>query len=96
MPLPHVIKQCSARNRTTGNRCKNPAAFNCSSCRYHGARRQNTIKTGKHHPNYLHGQRTKKSIEEYRTKMLELDEVENIARSVGVLAGPRRRGRRVK
>jgi integrase len=41
------------------------------------------------------GQRTKKSVREYRTKMVELEEVENIARSVGVLAGPRRRGRRV-
>ena len=48
-------QQCTARARTTGNRCLNPAAFGCKTCRYHGARRQNTIKTGKNHPNFRHG-----------------------------------------
>ena len=92
MPLPNIKKQCTARNRTTGHRCKNPAAFGCKSCRYHGAKK--IIPSGEAHPNYRHGKRTKKSIEEDRMKMLELEELENIARSVGLLAGPRRRGRK--
>ena len=92
MPLPNIKNRCTARNRTTGHRCKNPAAFGCSSCRYHGARRQ--IPSGEAHPNFKHGQRTKKSIEEYRMKMLELEELENVARDAGLIKGPRRRGRK--
>jgi hypothetical protein len=92
MPLPNIKKQCTALNRTTGHRCKNPAAFGCKTCRYHGARRQ--VPSGEVHPNYRHGQRTKESVREYRTKMVKLEEVESIARSVGLLAGPRRRRRK--
>jgi hypothetical protein len=91
MPLPNLKVQCSAPNRNTGNRCKNPAAFGCKTCRYHGARRN--IKVNEAHPNYKHGKRTKVAIETLRTKMRELDALEDMALSAGMLAS-RRRGRR--
>lgn len=32
-------KQCTAKNRQTGARCKNPAAFGMKTCKVHGARK---------------------------------------------------------
>ena len=94
MPLPNLNQQCTARARTTGNRCLNPAAFGCKTCRYHGARRQNTIKSGDHHPNFKHGMRTQAAIEEYRQKVIQLNKLEHHARAKGLIQGPRRRGRK--
>ena len=90
MPLPNIKKQCTARNRRTGNRCKNPAAFGCKTCRYHGARQ---IQSGTDHPNYKHGQSTKAAVEAYQNKVKELDELEDLALSIGMVAS-RRWGRR--
>ncbi len=90
MPLPNIKKQCTAKNRRTGKRCKNPAAFDCKTCRYHGARQ---VLAGCDHPNFKHGQRTKVSINSYQKKVKELDELEDLALCIGVLAR-RRRGRR--
>ena len=84
MPLPNLNRQCSARARSTGNRCLNPAAFGCKTCRYHGARRRETVKIGKAHPNYRRGVRTKKAIEQYRQKMLEIRVLQQIAREAGL------------
>ena len=92
MPLPNLNAQCTANNRKTGKRCKNPAAYGCKTCRYHGARRN--ILKGTKHPNYKHGNRTKESIETYRHKVAELDHLEAIAHAAGVIVGPRRRGRK--
>ena len=90
MPLPNIKKQCTAKNRRTGLRCKNPAAFSCRTCRYHGARQ---ILSGTDHPNYKHGQSTKVAIESYQNKVKELDALEDLALSIGMVAS-RRRGRR--
>ena len=51
-------KQCTAQAKSTGLRCLNPAAYGCRTCRVHGARKQNSIKRGNSHPNYLHGMET--------------------------------------
>ena len=91
MPLPNIKKQCTARNRTTGHRCKNPAAFDCKTCRYHGARRQ--IAKGDSHLNFKHGKRSQVAIKSFQATMKALDEVEDLALSVGMVAS-RRRGRR--
>ena len=92
MPLPNLKAQCTANNRNTGQRCKNPAAFGCKSCRYHGARRR--ILNGEEHPNYKHGARTLEALSKYSQKVAELDQLENIAHRAGVMAGSRRRGRK--
>tara|TARA_B100000795_G_C22436921_1_gene300345 strand:+ start:51 stop:386 length:336 start_codon:yes stop_codon:yes gene_type:complete len=92
LPLPNLKAQCTAKNRRTGQRCKNPAAFGCKACRYHGARPQ--ILKGEDHPNYKHGRRTLEALSKYSQKVAELDQLENIAHRAGVMAGPKRRGRK--
>ena len=62
MPLPNVLTghtpQCRARSKRSLSRCKNPAAFGCGTCRFHGARRPESVKRGPSHPQYRHGQET--------------------------------------
>ena len=96
MPLPNLNRQCTARVRSTGNQCLNPAAFGCKTCRYHGARRKETVKAGKHHPQFKTGERSKEAIEQFRSKMLELHNIEALARSAGVITGPKTKGRKPK
>jgi len=96
MPLPNLNRRCSAQARSTGNQCLNPAAFGCKTCRYHGARRRETVKVGKAHPQYKHGERTKAAILKYRRTMSELQYLEQIGHESGVLTGPRTTGRRLK
>ena len=94
MPLSNLNRRCEAKARSTGNQCLNPAAFGCKTCRYHGARRKETVKVGKAHPQYKHGERTKETIQKYRKAMLELQELEAIGHRAGILNGARRRGRK--
>ena len=62
MPLPNVASgrtpQCRARSKRSLSRCKNPAAFGCKTCRFHGARRPDAVLRGPSHPLYRHGQET--------------------------------------
>jgi len=62
MPLPNVLSgrtlQCKARSKRSLRRCKNPCAFGMPVCRFHGARRKETIKRGPAHPQYRHGRET--------------------------------------
>ena len=92
MPLPNLKAQCTAKNRTTGNRCLNPAAFGCKTCKYHGARKH--ISKGVDHPNYKHGERTLEAMTQYSQKVAELDELENLGHCYGSMSGPKRRGRK--
>ena len=64
------------------------------TCRYHGARR-NILKVTEH-SNYKHGNRTKESMATYNNKVAELDHLEAIAHSVGIMEGPKRAGRKPK
>ncbi len=54
MPLPNILSgktlRCKAKSRRSKKRCKNPAAYGMSVCRYHGARKPETIKKGANHP----------------------------------------------
>lgn len=96
MPLPNLNRRCSARARSTGNQCLNPAAFGCKTCRYHGARRRETVKVGKAHPQYKHGERTTEAIRKYRTTMRELQTLERLGHEWGALIGSRTTGRKLK
>jgi len=62
MPLPNVTSgrtaQCRARSKRSLRRCLNPAAFGMPVCRFHGARRPETIKRGADHPQFVHGRET--------------------------------------
>lgn len=61
-------------------------------CRIHGARRQ--ILKSEEHPNYKHGGRTLEVLNNSSQKVTELDQLKNIAHRAGVMAGPKRRGRK--
>jgi len=80
MPLPSVAEhsacQCVARAKSTKQRCLNPAAFGCQTCRLHGARRQSSIKRGEQHPNYRHGMETLSAKRKRSQKLSELRELE--------------------
>ena len=100
MPLPsvkiHGAPQCSARCKATQCQCRNPAAYGMRVCRYHGARRQNTILRGKSHPNFQHGQETLEAKATRSAGMARLQELEAIGRAIGMIVGPRTRGPKVR
>ena len=71
----------------------NPAAFGMAVCRYHGARRPETIKRGANHPQYRHGRETLEAKAERSRRLAELRDLEALSFAVGLAAGPRWRGR---
>jgi len=96
MPLPHVKRFCAATCRTTGERCKNPAAHGMKTCRYHGARKQGTVRRGEDHPAYKHGQCTNASRVADSEAATRLREIEDFAHRHGILTGTRLAGRKPK
>lgn len=96
MPLPIMksARRCHAKAKSTKTQCHNPAAFGMSVCRMHGARRKETVKQGLEHPNYRHGDRTLAAQHEASQTALRLREAELMARALGMLSGPRTRGRK--
>ena len=64
----HPAKRCTVIKKN-GKQCKNPKAFGCKTCRYHGARR---IETGIKAPNYKHGAFTKENQADSKQKRREL------------------------
>ena len=72
MPLPYLKKKCTAKSKRTGLPCNNPQAFTCGTCRVHGARRQETIKKGKDHPQFTFGHETR---EIRATRAVKLKEI---------------------
>lgn len=102
MPLPSVTKygakQCKAISKNLKRRCLNPAAYGCSTCRYHGAWRSKSrsIPQGENHPQYKHGERTKESIAERQKTLLRLHTLEEIGYHIKLFpeGSPRTRGRK--
>ena len=62
MPLPNIRNncalQCKAKAKHTGQRCLNLAAYGGKVCKFHGARKPETILKDAQHPNYKHGHET--------------------------------------
>ena len=63
-------------------------------CRYHGARKPETIMRGANHPQYRHGQETREAKAERSRRLAELRKLEALAFSLGMATGPRWRGRK--
>ena len=61
-----------------------------------GARPRETVKVGKAHPQYKHGERTKEAIQKYRKTMSELQKIERLGYEAGLFVGPRTGGRKVR
>lgn len=100
MPLKPVMSgaaaRCNARSRTTGNRCWNPAAFGMATCRYHGARRPETVRRGVEHPQYKGGQETLQAKQQRSQALARIAVYEEVLAQAGQLCGPRTRGPKPK
>ena len=98
MPLPSVTKhnaaQCTAMSKRSRERCGNPAAYGCRTCRIHGARRPESIKSGSAHPNYRHGLETLPAKRQRSIKLAELRVIENDLLARGLIKGKRTAGRK--
>jgi hypothetical protein len=98
MPLPNVVNgtavRCTAKCKATGERCRNLAAFGMPVCRCHGARRPETIKRGKDHPGWRHGEETLVAKAERSAKLAELRDLEALSFGLGLASGQRWRGRK--
>ena len=83
MPLPSILngaRQCQAKSKRSGNRCLNPAAYGCRTCRFHGAHRPQQAASGESHWNHQHGRATQKKRAEdaaSATKLLLLRDLGN-------------------
>jgi len=82
MPLPNVVSgqtpQCRARSKRSLRRCKNPCAYGMPVCRFHGARRPETVKRGADHPNFQHGRETQQRRHDRRDASIRLRDLENL------------------
>lgn len=78
MPLPAMktAKRCRARTKSTGRQCENPAAFGMAVCRLHGARKRDTVRRGKEHPNYKDGKETLEAKKRSAEMQRELKQLE--------------------
>jgi hypothetical protein len=65
-------------------------------CRYHGAKKPDTIKRGADHPQYRHGGETLKAKAERSRKLTELRELEALSFALGLASGMRWRGQKPK
>ena len=76
--LPLILKgfarRCTATAKSTKQQCQCPAAYGCSTCRVHGARRPETIVKGKDCHFYKHGQSTRQKRREAPTKLKKAKE----------------------
>ena len=98
MPLPNVVSgrtaQCTARSKRGLERCKNPAAFGCKTCRFHGARRRRSILHGSGHPNFQHGRETQQRRQARREGSIRLRQLENLMHLFGFTTAKRTPGRK--
>jgi hypothetical protein len=89
MPLPSLLNGAKQR-------CKNPTAYGCRSCRMHGAHKSRNVLKGKDHLQYKTGERTKIRKEEHRKASLLLLTLRTLGDSIGMFKGSHVRGRKPK
>ena len=89
MPLPSITKyrakQCTALTKRTKQPCNNPAAYGCRTCRMHGARKKESIKRGKDHVNFVHGERSLEGIQRHREVMGRIKMLTKLAKQLGMI-----------
>ena len=85
MPLPNVKRFCHATCKATGKMCLNPAAFGMPVCRYHGAKKPQSIRHGAAHGRYKTGEFTQVSKLAYRQGADRILEIEEVAFNAGLL-----------
>lgn len=97
MPLPNITlgkaRRCKAKCKARGDQCRNPAAYGMPVCRYHGAKRPETICRGKDHGHYHHGRETLEAKAERSRRLAELRELEALSFVFGLVANDAARWR---
>lgn len=93
MPLPHIKRRCTATCRATQERCKNPAAYGMATCRYHGARKPESVRRGEEHPHFSHGRFAQLTRRKYHEDMRKLHEIQQLVHNSGLSRKPVRHGR---
>lgn len=99
MPLPSVLNgaiQCQVLTKRTKQRCKNPTAYGCVSCRMHGAHKSRNVLRGAEHPQYKHGERTKEVEIQHKRASITLLTLRDIGDSIKIFNGDNTRGRKPK
>jgi hypothetical protein len=89
MPLPTVTEanRCTARTKSRNlESCLNPRAYQCTTCRVHGARKPETILRGKQHPAYKDGSQTLEARAEYSAAAARLRTLEQIMVDTGMVS----------
>ncbi len=96
MPLHSVMKHgaklCSAKSKRTGLPCNNPAAFNCRTCKVHGAHRSRNIAKGINSGQYKNGHHTKEAKERSSKTLVKLRYLEDLGQQGGFIKGARTKG----
>lgn len=100
MPLPNIRSnlalQCQAKAKHTGNQCLNLAAYGGRVCRFHGARKSDSILRGDQHPNYKHGKETKEAKAKRSAGLARLRKIEEMMVGSRLLKIERSKGRKPK
>jgi hypothetical protein len=103
MPLPNILsgktKRCKAKCKARlGDQCRNPAAYKMSVCRYHGARKPETIIRSTDHWNFQNAGQTQCERQARHEMSVFFHEAENLMAKLGMLApgSTRTRGRKPK
>ncbi len=89
MPLPNVrlgvVPRCRAKSKRSGERCWNLCAHGSATvCRMHGARPRETILCEEKHPNFKHGQATKKKRAEDAATATKLLLLRDLGKQLGM------------
>jgi hypothetical protein len=98
MPLPNIRNnyalQCHAKAKHTGNQCLNLAAYGGRVCRFHGARKSQSILRGIQHPNYKHGNETMEAKAKRSAALTRLRKIEDVIIEGSFYQLPRSKGRK--
>jgi hypothetical protein len=89
--------RCRAKSKRTGNQCKAPAISGKFVCKTHGGRSTGP-KTAEGRARCaaaktIHGQDTRQARRELSEALVHLRALEDLARLIGIISGPRSRGR---
>jgi hypothetical protein len=90
--------QCRARSKRTQKQCRAPAMRGRSVCRTHGGKSTGP-KTAEGRAiiaaaKTLHGRETRQIRQERSSELAHLAALEDLARALGMIVGPRTQGRR--
>jgi hypothetical protein len=95
-----VCRQCRAKSKRTGLQCRAPAMRGMEVCRFHGGRSSGPVSIEGRircaQARTVHGFETRRGRAELSARIAYIASLEMLARSIGLITGPKPRGRRPK